>query len=69
VEYSIDGGKFKSYDLFTSWSKYLYIPWVHMFETELKNTRHKIALRMTAKKNKDSKGYACQIYYFAVNGK
>ena len=69
VEYSIDGGKFKSYDLFTTWSKNLYIPWVHIFESELQEKEHKITLRMSDKKNVESIGTACQIYYFTVNGK
>jgi len=68
IEYSIDGGKFKSYDLFTFWSKDLYIPWVHVFEAELQDKKHNIALRMSTAKNLDSKGTACQIYYFTVNG-
>ena len=67
VEYSIDGGEFKQCDLFTSWSKKLYIPWVHMFATTLKEGKHTIVLRMSAEKNKESIGNACQIYYFAVN--
>jgi len=69
LEYRVDGGKFKKLDLFTRWSKNLYIPWVYMLETELTNKKHKITIRMSAEKNASSKGYACQIYYFAVNGK
>ena len=69
IEYKVDGGKFKTLDLYTKWSSGLYIPWVYMFETELKNTKHKLTLRMSANKNASSKGNACQIYYFTVNGK
>ena len=68
IEYSIDGSPFKTYDLFTKWSKSLYIPWVHMFETELTAKKHEIRMKISEQKNKDSKGPACQIYYFAVNG-
>ncbi|NDP21063.1 MAG: SGNH/GDSL hydrolase family protein [Paludibacter sp.] len=69
IEYKVDGGKFKTLDLYTRWSGNLYIPWVYMFETELKNTKHKLTLKISAEKNPTSKGTACQIYYFAVNGK
>jgi len=65
----VDGGKFKTLDLYTRWSGNLYIPWVYMFETELKDTKHKLTLKMSAGKNTSSKGNACQIYYFTVNGK
>jgi hypothetical protein len=68
LEYSIDSGKFKQYDLFTRWSKNLYLPWVCMLGTELADKNHKLTIRMSAVKNTSSKGTACNIYYFAVNG-
>jgi len=68
IEYKVDGGTFKTLDLYTKWSGGLYIPWVYMFETELKDKKHKLTLRMSDQKNPKSKGYACQIYYFTVNG-
>ncbi|MEI6555136.1 MAG: SGNH/GDSL hydrolase family protein [Paludibacter sp.] len=68
VEYSIDGGDFKKLDLFTKWSKGLYIPWLHIFAGDLKNKKHTLIMKMSEDKNKDSKNTACQIYYFAVNG-
>jgi len=49
-------------------SKKLYIPWVIMFTTTLKEGKHTIVLRMSAEKNKESIGNACQIYYFTING-
>jgi len=69
LEYSVDGKKFKSLDLFTNWSNNIYIPWVYMFENQLTDSKHKITLKMTIKKNTNSKGTDCQIYFFAVNGK
>jgi hypothetical protein len=69
LEYSVDNATFKSLDLFTQWSSFLYIPWVYMLESQLTDKKHKITLRMSTDKNTSSKGNACQIYYFAVNGK
>ncbi|MCX6309378.1 MAG: prolyl oligopeptidase family serine peptidase [Bacteroidia bacterium] len=69
LEYSVDNATFKSLDLFTKWSSNLYIPWLYVLENQLADKNHKITLRMAAQKNPESKGYACQIYYFAVNGK
>ena len=45
VEYSVDGGDFKTVDLFTKWSGKLYLPWVYLFETELKDKMHQLTLR------------------------
>lgn len=63
LEYSIDGSPFRQLDMYTQWSKHLYIPWVYMFETELENTPHRLEVRMTGK----GKGTACQIRNFVVN--
>lgn len=69
LEYSIDGIPFKELDMFTQWSHNLYIPWVYMLETELKDTHHKLILRISKKKNPASQGTECQIRNFVVNGK
>lgn len=67
LEYSIDGAPFKQLDTFTEWSSFLYIPWVYMFETELKDTDHTLVVRMSGKKNPKSQGTECQIRNFVVN--
>ena len=67
LEYSIDGGKFKRLDTFTSWSSHLYIPWVYMLETELETGRHRLVLRISKEKSPASKGHECQIRNFVVN--
>lgn len=67
LEYSVDGAPFKELDTFTQWSRNLYIPWVYMLETELKDTDHTLVLRISKKKNKDSLGTECQIRNFVVN--
>ncbi len=68
IEYSIDGMKFSKLDLFTKWSSNLYIPWVYTLDAALKDKKHKLTLRMSDEKNEKSKGTACQIFYFVVNG-
>ena len=67
IEYSVDGAPFKSKDLFTEWSGGLYIPWVTMLETELREGMHEIIIRTGKERNPASKGNACQILYFTVN--
>ncbi len=67
VEYSVDGAPFKKLDTFTEWSRYLYIPWVYMLETELSDTLHYLTLRISKDKNPQSLGTECQIRNFVVN--
>ena len=69
LEYRVDGGPWKRRDTFTGWSSALYIPWVYMMETELADGPHKLEMKMSAEKNKNSHGTACQIRNFVVNGK
>ena len=40
-----------------------------MLETELKDTDHKLVLRISKKKNPASQGTECQIRNFVVNGR
>ncbi len=67
LEFKVDAGAFKKQDLFTKWSRGLHIPWIYMLETDLTPGNHTLTLRMSAKKNKHSKGTACRICWFAVN--
>ena len=67
LEYSIDHAPFKKLDTYTEWSQSLYIPWVYMLETELKNTEHTLILRISKDKNEASLGTECQIRNFVVN--
>jgi hypothetical protein len=68
IEYSIDGKPFKKKDLYTQWSGILHLPWYIVLEDELKDKQHRIRIRMAADKNEKSKGNACRILYFLVNG-
>lgn len=67
LEYSIDNAPFKKIDTYTEWSRYLYIPWVYMLETELKDSDHTLILRISSEKNPSSLGTECQIRNFVVN--
>ena len=67
IEYKIDNGDFKKYDLFTEWSSNLYIPWLHILEDQLENKTHTITIQLSDDKNIKSKVAACYIYKFAIN--
>ncbi len=68
VEYSIDNYPWKKLDLFTQWSAPLHLPKYYMLEAELQPGKHKLKVRITNEKNENSKGHACRIAHFFVNG-
>ena len=67
IEYSVDGGDFKTVDLFTKWSKGLHIPWVYVLENELKPEKHEIKIRVASTKNSNSNGHVCRVVNLLVN--
>ncbi|MCG8311334.1 MAG: SGNH/GDSL hydrolase family protein [Cytophagales bacterium] len=67
IEYSIDGGKFKSVDLFTKWSKHLHLPWYYVLEAELKHEKHSLKIRISENRNPASNDHACRIKHFFIN--
>ena len=67
IEYSIDGGAFKTLDLFTPWSKHLHLPWYYVLDAELSKAKHTLTIRITDQKNPESIGNACRIKHFFNN--
>ncbi len=67
IEYSVDESDWKKVDLFTPWSKTLYLPWYYTLESGLKNRKHTLQIRISDKKNPESTGYRCMIRYFYFN--
>jgi len=68
IEYNIDDTPFKELDLYTKWSKSLHLPWYLLLGSGLTNAPHKLQLRISSDKNPNSKGSACRIVHFLVNG-
>lgn len=62
LEYSIDGGPVQTLDMYTRWSKKLYIPWLYTFATELTKGKHVLEVKV-----KKGTGEECQIRNFVVN--
>lgn len=69
IEYSVDDSKWQKKDLFTQWSKNLYLPWFYTLDSGLKNKKHTLQIRLTEDKNAESVGTKCIIRYFYFNGK
>jgi hypothetical protein len=68
LEYAIDGKVLGTLDQFTPWSSGLHIPWTYLFATDLPYAKHELRLVTAATKNAQSKGTACRIIRFVVNG-
>jgi sialidase-1 len=67
IEYSIDDSKWQKKDLFTQWSKNLYLPWFYTLGSGLKNGKHMLQIRLTDEKNSESTGNKCVLRYFYLN--
>lgn len=68
LEYSIDNGPVKTIDMYTRWSNNLHLPWYLLLGDELKKNTHVLKVKVSAGQNAQSKGTACRIVYFLVNG-
>ena len=69
IEYSIDNSDWQKQDLFSKWSKQLYLPWYYTLATGLKNKKHTLQIRLSEEKNPESVGNKCVLRYFYYNGK
>lgn len=67
LEYRIDGGEWKTCELYTIWSSQLHLPWAKMLAAELPNDSHQLQLRVGEKSDERSKGHAVRIIHFLVN--
>lgn len=67
LRYSIDGGPFRTLELYTPWSDQLHLPWYLLLGAGLKDGRHVLRLRLAEDKADKSQGHACRIVYFLVN--
>jgi pimeloyl-ACP methyl ester carboxylesterase len=67
VEYSIDGRPFQQQDLYTKWSRTLYIPWTYILDADLTPGSHELVLRIAAQANVQSTGHAVRIVNMLVN--
>lgn len=68
IEFSIDGAGFKKLDLYTQWSSWIHLPWYLLLGSGLTDKEHRLELRVSGDKNPKSKGNACRIVHFLVNG-
>ncbi len=69
LEYRVDGGDWKSVELFTQWSPSLHLPWAKMLASELAPGSHRLELRSAVSTDARSQGHAIRVVHFLLNGK
>lgn len=69
IRYRVDDKPYKTMDLYTRWSGALHLPWYFVLDDQLKKGKHKLEVEITPQNNPESKGNACRIVHFLVNGK
>lgn len=67
IEFRIDGAEWQKQDLFTPWSKGLYLPRYYTLATGLSNKKHLLQIRLSEEKNPESAGTSCVLRYFFIN--
>ncbi|WP_316812649.1 SGNH/GDSL hydrolase family protein [Pedobacter heparinus] len=68
IEWSIDGSNFIKQELYTPWSNSLHLPWYVLLQSGLPDREHVLKIKISEIKNERSKGHACRIVHFLVNG-
>ncbi|MCG9792845.1 SGNH/GDSL hydrolase family protein [Flavobacterium algicola] len=67
IEYRVDKGEWQKFNLYTSWSGALHLPWYCTLASGLSNKKHQIELKISDDKDDRSKGYASRIRYLYIN--
>ncbi|MDN3582464.1 SGNH/GDSL hydrolase family protein [Mucilaginibacter flavus] len=66
ISYSVDGGAYKDLDLLTEFYSWIHLGVYHLLADNLPNGNHTIKIKISDKKNNQSKGNACRIVNFFV---
>jgi len=66
VETSVDGGPYKPFNLFHSFSMGLHYPRTLVFDADLKPGEHTLRLRVSLEKDEQSTGHAMRVLYFVA---
>lgn len=67
INYTIDGKTYPPVNLYTQWSKALYLPWYILLEDHLSPQKHTLIIKVSGNKQTLSSRDACHIVHFLVN--
>ncbi len=67
LRYRIDGGSWRTQNLFTRWSAHLHLPWYYTLASGLEEGEHPLEIELSSEHHPESTGTVCRIRYFYVN--
>lgn len=67
LEWSVDGGAFRTVETYTRWSRNLHLPWVVMLDDGLPPGRHVFRVRIAAARHAESAGTALRVQHLLLN--
>jgi sialidase-1 len=67
IEFSIDGGAWRTLDTQTRWSSALHLPWVLILDDQLKNGPHTAKVRLIASRSPKSTGTVLRVFHLLLN--
>jgi hypothetical protein len=68
LDVRVDGGEWRTVELYHNYSAGLHYPRTVMFDSELPPGRHVVEVRVSAEKHENSRGHAARVLQFVVNG-
>lgn len=67
IEFSIDGGAYRTVETFTRWGAGLHLPWAVMLDDELKDGHHTAKVRIAVGHDPKSTGTALRVFHLLLN--
>ena len=67
IEYSVDGGAWRTTDTFTHWSAGLHLPWAVILDDGLKDGPHTVKVRIAAGHDAKGTGTALRVFHLLLN--
>ncbi len=67
IEFSIDGGDYRTTDTFTQWSPGLHLPWAVILDDELKAGPHTVKVRIGTDHDPRGTGTAVRVFHLLLN--
>lgn len=67
VEFRVDGGEWRTRDLFTQWSPQLHLPWAQVLVADLPPGKHELEVRVSETSNARSRGRSVRILHLLAN--
>ncbi len=68
LDVRVDGGEWRTVELYHNYSAGLHYPRTVMFDSELPPGRHVVEVRVSAEQHEKSRGHAARVLQFVVNG-